>query len=47
MNFFKTLIAEARRHKFATPAFLLMILAMIILPLPPVLLDVIDRKSVV
>jgi flagellar biosynthesis protein FlhA len=47
VNFFKTLIEEARRHKFATPAFLLMILAMIILPLPPVLLDVMFTFNIV
>ncbi|WP_432378468.1 flagellar biosynthesis protein FlhA [Duganella sp. P38] len=47
MNFLKTLIAEARRHKFATPAFLLMILAMIILPLPPILLDVMFTFNIV
>ncbi|MRW90763.1 flagellar type III secretion system protein FlhA [Duganella sp. FT80W] len=47
MNFLKTLITEARRHKFATPAFLLMILAMIILPLPPILLDVMFTFNIV
>nr|WP_315257983.1 flagellar biosynthesis protein FlhA [uncultured Duganella sp.] len=47
MNFFKTLIAEAGRHKFATPAFLLIILAMIILPLPPILLDVMFTFNIV
>ncbi|KQQ36105.1 flagellar biosynthesis protein FlhA [Duganella sp. Leaf126] len=47
MNFFKALIAEARRHKFATPAFLLAILAMIILPLPPFLLDVMFTFNIV
>ena len=40
MNFLNRLVAEMRRHKFATPLFLLVILAMIILPLPPVLLDI-------
>jgi flagellar biosynthesis protein FlhA len=47
MNFLNRLIAEARRHKFATPAFLLVILAMIILPLPPVLLDVMFTFNIV
>ena len=47
MNFLQTLIAEARRHKFATPAFLLAILAMIILPLPPTLLDVMFTFNIV
>jgi flagellar biosynthesis protein FlhA len=36
-----------RRHKFATPAFLLTILAMIILPLPPILLDVLFTFNIV
>ncbi|NGZ87421.1 flagellar biosynthesis protein FlhA [Duganella aceris] len=47
MNFLNRLVAEARRHKFATPAFLLVILAMIILPLPPVLLDVMFTFNIV
>jgi flagellar biosynthesis protein FlhA len=47
MNFFKALITEARSHKFATPAFLLAILAMIILPLPPFLLDVMFTFNIV
>ena len=47
MNFFKALIVEARSHKFATPAFLLAILAMIILPLPPFLLDVMFTFNIV
>jgi flagellar biosynthesis protein FlhA len=47
MNFLKGLIAEAGRHKFATPAFLLAILAMIILPLPPILLDVLFTFNIV
>ncbi|MEO5934908.1 MAG: FHIPEP family type III secretion protein, partial [Duganella sp.] len=47
MNFLQRLIAEARRHKFATPVFLLVILAMIILPLPPILLDVMFTFNIV
>jgi len=47
MNFLTGLIAEMRRHKFATPAFLLTILAMIILPLPPILLDVLFTFNIV
>ncbi|MGO4377376.1 flagellar biosynthesis protein FlhA [Pseudoduganella sp. RAF53_2] len=47
MNFLTRLIAEMRRHKFATPAFLLTILAMIILPLPPILLDVLFTFNIV
>ena len=47
MNFLNRLIAEMRRHKFATPLFLLVILAMIILPLPPVLLDILFTFNIV
>jgi flagellar biosynthesis protein FlhA len=41
------LLAELRRQKFATPVFLLMLLAMIMLPLPPVLLDVLFTFNIV
>ncbi|MFM9436399.1 flagellar biosynthesis protein FlhA [Janthinobacterium sp. CG_23.3] len=47
MNFLNRMVAELRRHKFATPLFLLVILAMIILPLPPVLLDVLFTFNIV
>jgi flagellar biosynthesis protein FlhA len=47
MNFLNRVVAEMRRHKFATPMFLLVILAMIILPLPPVLLDVLFTFNIV
>jgi flagellar biosynthesis protein FlhA len=47
MNLLNSLLAEVRRHKFATPAFLLVVLAMIILPLPPVLLDVLFTFNIV
>ena len=47
MNYLKGLIAEFGRHKFATPAFLLAIMAMIILPLPPILLDVLFTFNIV
>ncbi|WP_317203708.1 flagellar biosynthesis protein FlhA [Janthinobacterium sp.] len=47
MNFLNRVVAELRRHKFATPLFLLVILAMIILPLPPVLLDVLFTFNIV
>ncbi len=47
MNFLTRLGALARRHKFATPLFLLVVLAMIILPLPPVLLDVLFTFNIV
>jgi flagellar biosynthesis protein FlhA len=40
MNFLNSLMVELRRQKFATPGFLLALLAMIMLPLPPALLDV-------
>jgi flagellar biosynthesis protein FlhA len=47
MNLFNSLVAELRRQKFATPAFLLMILGMIMLPLPPMLLDVLFTFNIV
>ncbi len=47
MTFLNSLLAELRRHKFATPVFLLVILSMIILPLPPVLLDVLFTFNIV
>ncbi|MCL6482701.1 MAG: FHIPEP family type III secretion protein, partial [Janthinobacterium lividum] len=47
MNFLNRVVAEMRRHKFATPLFLLVILAMIILPLPPVLLDILFTFNIV
>jgi flagellar biosynthesis protein FlhA len=47
MNLLTTLAAEMRRQKFATPAFLLMILAMIMLPLPPAVLDVLFTFNIV
>jgi len=47
MNFINSLLVELRRQKFATPAFLLTILAMIMLPLPPVLLDVLFTFNIV
>ncbi|MGF6275550.1 flagellar biosynthesis protein FlhA [Massilia sp. UYP11] len=43
MNFtttFNAFVGELRRHKFAAPVFLIALLAMIMLPLPPILLDV-------
>jgi flagellar biosynthesis protein FlhA len=43
----KRLLLELRRHKYATPAFLVAILAMIMLPLPPVLLDVLFTFNIV
>jgi flagellar biosynthesis protein FlhA len=47
MNMINSLMAELRRQKFATPAFLLTLLAMIMLPLPPVLLDVLFTFNIV
>jgi flagellar biosynthesis protein FlhA len=47
MNVMNGLMAELRRQKFATPAFLLTLLAMIMLPLPPVLLDVLFTFNIV
>ncbi len=47
MNFLNRMRTEARRHKFATPLFLMVVLAMIILPLPPVLLDVLFTFNIV
>jgi len=47
MNYLKGLISEAGRHKLATPIFLLAIMAMIILPLPPMLLDVLFTFNIV
>jgi flagellar biosynthesis protein FlhA len=47
MNMINSLMAELRRQKFATPVFLLMLLAMIMLPLPPVLLDVLFTFNIV
>jgi flagellar biosynthesis protein FlhA len=47
MNMINSLMIELRRQKFATPAFLLALLAMIMLPLPPVLLDVMFTFNIV
>jgi flagellar biosynthesis protein FlhA len=47
MNLLNTLVAELKRQKFATPAFLLMLLAMIMLPLPPSVLDVMFTFNIV
>jgi flagellar biosynthesis protein FlhA len=47
MNLFNSLVQELRRQKYATPVFLLMIMAMIMLPLPPVLLDVLFTFNIV
>lgn len=47
MNFLNRLGDAMRRHRVATPVFLLLILAMVILPLPPVLLDVLFTFNIV
>jgi flagellar biosynthesis protein FlhA len=47
MNFLNSLMLEVRRQKIATPAFLLTLLAMIMLPLAPVVLDVLFTFNIV
>jgi flagellar biosynthesis protein FlhA len=47
MTFLDRLGAIARRHKFATPLFLMTVLAMVILPLPPLVLDVLFTFNIV
>ncbi|HEY0488493.1 MAG TPA: flagellar biosynthesis protein FlhA [Telluria sp.] len=47
MSFLNTMLAELKRHKYATPVFLMVIMAMIILPLPPILLDVLFTFNIV
>ncbi|MDN3921582.1 flagellar biosynthesis protein FlhA [Roseateles violae] len=47
MNYLQRLAAEMRRHRIASPLFLMAILAMVILPLPPVLLDVLFTFNIV
>jgi flagellar biosynthesis protein FlhA len=47
MNLLQRLGAEMRRHRIASPLFLMAILAMVILPLPPILLDVLFTFNIV
>ncbi len=47
MTFLSRLAGEARRYRVATPLFLMAMLAMIILPLPPVVLDVLFTFNIV
>ncbi|ALK96062.1 flagellar biosynthesis protein FlhA [Massilia sp. WF1] len=47
MNLINSLMVELRRQKIATPVFLLTLLAMIMLPLPPALLDVLFTFNIV
>ena len=47
MNRLTKLIDELRRHRLAVPIFLLAILSMIILPLPPFVLDVLFTFNIV
>ena len=47
MNSLNALVAELRRQKYAAPVFILMLLGMIMLPLPPVLLDVLFTFNIV
>jgi len=44
---FNAFVGELRRHKFAAPVFLIALLGMIILPLPPILLDVLFTFNIV
>jgi flagellar biosynthesis protein FlhA len=46
-NTFNAFMGELRRHKFAAPVFLIALLGMIILPLPPILLDVLFTFNIV
>ena len=43
----KSFLSELRRHKFAGPIFLIALLAMIMLPLPPFVLDVLFTFNIV
>ena len=47
MNIFNGFVRELRRHQFAAPVFLIALLGMIILPLPPILLDVLFTFNIV
>ncbi|HEY1132096.1 MAG TPA: FHIPEP family type III secretion protein, partial [Roseateles sp.] len=47
MNFLSRLQAQLGPYRFAAPLFLLAILGMVILPLPPVLLDVLFTFNIV
>ncbi|MBI3381741.1 MAG: flagellar biosynthesis protein FlhA [Aquabacterium sp.] len=47
MNLLQRLGAEMRRHQVAAPIFLMALLGMIILPLPPVVLDVLFTFNIV
>ncbi len=47
MNSINAFISELKRQKFAGPVFLIALLAMIMLPLPPILLDVLFTFNIV
>jgi flagellar biosynthesis protein FlhA len=47
MNYLTRLAADLRRHQSAMPLFLMAILAMIILPLPPLVLDILFTFNIV
>ncbi|SCK17437.1 flagellar biosynthesis protein FlhA [Vogesella sp. LIG4] len=47
MTAFNRLLATLRRHKFATPIFLMAVLAMVILPLSPAVLDALFTFNIV
>src|SRR5262245_42544334 len=46
-NFLNRIVHSLRQHRAAVPVFLMALLAMIILPLPPVLLDVLFTFNIV
>lgn len=47
MNTINGFVRELKRHQFAAPVFLIALLGMIILPLPPILLDVLFTFNIV
>lgn len=47
MNTINAIVGELRRQKYAAPVFLIALLGMIILPLPPILLDVLFTFNIV
>src|SRR5690606_29349738 len=47
MNLFRQLGAQLARHQIAAPIFIMAVLAMVILPLPPMVLDVLFTFNIV
>ncbi len=47
MNALNRMLAELRRHRIAAPLFLMALVAMVILPLPPLVLDVLFTFNIV